>query len=450
MENISVLDFVSVPIYLVIIYFIAYFIRDRYYPRNHPWRKYFLAGLTIKIVGAIFNGLIHHYYYGGGDTFNFFYHSRIINTAMDESFFKWVNLLFHLPDQYDIEYYRYTSQLWWYSDASSYTVAAIGAFIGIFTFNAYLPTAVIFAFIAYSGSWAMFRTFSKLYPHLTKHVAIAFLFIPTTALWGSAVYKDTVCMFGLGWLTYVTFRFMIQRDFSLQNILLAVFSFILVAKIKVYILIAFLPALGLWILLNYLQRIRDTFVRQTIKIVTIVGLLALCVFVMSYYSSQLGGYSLENIADKAEETRLWITYASETTDGSTYSLGEFDASSISGMISKFPQAVNVSLFRPYIWESKKVIMLFSAAESLLFLLLTLRVLAKTGLKKSWKAIGLDPTIQFSLIFSIIFAFAVGITTYNFGSLSRYKIPCLPFYAFAMMLIYYHYRPGKEKVLPPLF
>ena len=61
MENISLLDFVSLPIYLLIIYFIAYFIRDRYYPRKHPWRKYFLAGLTIKLLGAIVNGLIHHY-----------------------------------------------------------------------------------------------------------------------------------------------------------------------------------------------------------------------------------------------------------------------------------------------------------------------------------------------------------------------------------------------------
>ena len=40
----------------------------------------------------------------------------------------------------------------------------------------------------------------------------------------------------------------------------------------------------------------------------------------------------------------------------------------------------------------------------------------------------DPNLVFCLVFSIIFAFAVGISSYNFGALSRYKIPCLPFYA----------------------
>lgn len=450
MENISLLDYVSLPIYLIVIYFIAYFIRNRHYPKNHPWRRYFMIGLSVKIIGAVVNGLIHHYYYGGGDTFNFFYHSRMINTALDESFLKWLNLLFHLPDQYDVSYYRYTSQLWWYQDSSSYTVAAIGAFVGVFTFNTYLPTAAIFAFISYSGSWAMFRTFAKIYPHLTKQIAVAFLFIPTTVLWGSAVYKDTVCMFALGWMTYATFRFMIQRDFGVQNIILAVASFILVAKVKVYILISFLPALGLWILLNYLQRIQSHIIRRTVKLTTIGAFLGISVFLMSIYGEKLGAYSLENIADKANETRMWITYASETTDGSTYSLGEFDGTSISGMISKFPQAVNVSLFRPYLWEAKKVIMLFSALEALLFLIITLHVLIKIGMKRTWKAIGTDPTIQFCLIFAVVFAFAVGITTYNFGSLSRYKIPCLPFYALAIILIYYRYKPAKEKILPPLF
>jgi hypothetical protein len=450
MENISWLDYGLLPFYVTVVYLIAYYIRNRYYPYQHPWRKYFIAGLTVKIIGAVVNGMLHHYYYDGGDTFNFFYHSRIINTALDESFIKWLNLLFHIPDAYDVEYYKYTSALWWYRDVSAYTTGAVGAFVGLFTFNTYLPTAVLFAFISYSGIWALFRTFAKIYPQLTQQIAVATLFIPTTVLWGSAVYKDTICMFGLGWLTYVIFRFLIQRDFSFKNIMLAAFSFILMAKIKVYILIAFLPALGMWILLNYLQQIKSKTTRRTVKFLTIIALSGGSIFLMGVFSKELGVYSLENLASKAEETRQWISYISDVTDGSTYSLGKFDPNSIGDMLLKFPQAVNVSLFRPYLWEAKKVIMVFSALESLLFLILTLRVLSIVGLKRSWKAIGIDPNIQFSLIFAIIFAFAVGITTYNFGSLSRYKIPCLPFYTLAFVLIFYKYNSPQKRILPPFF
>ena len=46
-------------------------------------------------------------------------------------------------------------------------------------------------------------------------------------------------------------------------------------------------------------------------------------------------------------------------------------------------------------------------------------------------------ILFSLIFSIAFAFAVGVSTYNFGTLVRYKIPLLPFFVVALILIWHH-------------
>ena len=162
MSSITLLDYILLPFALGIVYFIAYRIRNRNYPPRHPWRKYYIAGLSVKLFGAVFNGMLHHYYYGGGDTFAFFYHSSIIDSALDESIVKWVNLLLRLPDYYSVDYYKYTSQMYWYNDTSSYTVAALGAILGLLTFNTYLPTARLFAFISYSGIWAMFRTFAKL------------------------------------------------------------------------------------------------------------------------------------------------------------------------------------------------------------------------------------------------------------------------------------------------
>lgn len=437
------------PFALGIVYFIAFRIRNRNYPPGHLWRKYYIAGLSVKLFGAVVNGMLHHYYYGGGDTYAFFYHSQIIDSALDESIIKWVNLLFRLPDYYSVDYYKYTSQMYWYNDTSSYTVAVVGAVVGLLTFKTYLPTAVFFAFISYSGIWAMFRTFAKLYPKLNKQIAVAVLFIPTVILWGSAVYKDTICMFSLGWLTHSVFRFMVEKDFSLKNVILAAISFTLIAIVKVYILIAFLPALGMWILFNYTQRLKGKSLRLTVKLAAVVVVVGLSLAGMSVFSKSLGAYSLDKLAFKAEETRQWIGYVSEIQEGSGYSLGDMDPT-ITGMLLKFPQAVNVTLFRPYPWEAKKIIMVLSAAESLLFLFLTLRVLFIVGLRRVWAAISTDPTVQFCLIFSIIFAFAVGVTTYNFGSLSRYKIPCMPFYTMALVLIFYKYQPITRKILPPLF
>lgn len=42
--------------------------------------------------------------------------------------------------------------------------------------------------------------------------------------------------------------------------------------------------------------------------------------------------------------------------------------------------------------------------------------------------------MFCFFFSIVFALFVGSTTLNFGTLVRYKIPCMPFYIIALILI----------------
>ena len=434
------------PFFLAIVYAVAFKIRNTKYSYKHPWRKYFIPALTVKIFGAIFIGLIYAYYYKGGDTFNYFNQSQVINSSFDESVIKWINLLFHIPSKYDNNYYTYTSQMAWYTDIASYTICSITAFLGMFTFNTYLPTTILFAFISFTGIWALFRTFASLYPGLIRPIAIALLFIPSVFVWGSGIFKDTICIFGLGWLTYGTFRFLRQKDFSFPNILLSALSFILIARVKLYILLGFVPALLIWILFNYTQRIKNTASRFFVKVVFAVIMAGGFLFFMQRFGDQLGKYSLENVVATSSITRGWISYvSSRDEESSAYSLGDFSPS-IGGMLTQFPLAVNVTLFRPYVWEAKKVIVALSAIEAFLFLFLTLKILFSIGAGKIWQTIIKDPTIQFCLIFSIIFAFAVGISSYNFGALSRYKIPCLPFYALSLILIYYKNAAPNKKLL----
>ncbi len=444
MQFITLADYLLLPFYLIIIYAIAYNFRNRKYPLGHPWRPYFLPGLTVKIIGAIFIGLIYQYYYGGGDTFNYFYQARIVNSAFSESPVKWINLLLRIPAWYDGEYIQYTSRMEWYMDSHSYPVVAIAAFLGIFCFNTFLPTSVLFAAICFTGIWAMFRTFAAQYPSLTRHIALAILFVPSTFIWGSGIFKDTVCMFGLGWLIYSVFQLLIQRAFSLSNILMLVLSSYLIGTIKIYILIAFLPALALWVLFTYSHKIKIAFVRFFIKLAVFAFAGAGFIFFSSRFSEELGRYSLDNLAKTAYVTRDWIAYSSGD-QGSAYDLGEFSPT-FTGMLTKFPQAVNVTLFRPYPWEARKAIVMLSAIEALLFLLLTIKILVQIGPARVWRTINSDPNIQFALIFTLIFAFAVGISSYNFGSLSRYKIPCLPLYALSLVLIYYRHNDPEKPFL----
>jgi hypothetical protein len=208
----------------------------------------------------------------------------------------------------------------------------------------------------------------------------------------------------------------------------------------------YVPSLALWIVNTYSQKIRLTSLRFVARIFVYVSIVIAFLGITSIYSKELGQYSLENIAKTSNATRSYIYYVStqewRDDEPSAYTLGEFDPT-FTGMLKKFPAAVNVALFRPYIWEAKKAMIFLNSLEAFLFLFFTLKVIFSVGIKNIWLAVARSANIQFFLVFTLIFSFAVGISSYNFGALSRYRIPCLPFYAMALVMIYYRYKPPDK-------
>ncbi|MES2882030.1 MAG: hypothetical protein V4676_07775, partial [Bacteroidota bacterium] len=166
MQYLSIWDLVLTPIYLVVLTAIARRMRDKRYPVGHALRRFYLPGLYVKFAGAILIAVIYEFYYGGGDTFNYFAHSQIINSSLDDSFLTWFDLLLRRSPDTNPRIYQYSSQMFWYVDPPAYIVCVIGAICGIFNGTTYIPISLLFAFISYTGIWAMYRTFVNLYPSL--------------------------------------------------------------------------------------------------------------------------------------------------------------------------------------------------------------------------------------------------------------------------------------------
>src|SRR5690606_11891564 len=127
-------DFVVTPLYLLLIYFLAYIIRDKVTDKNT--KRYFIPALTVKIIGAISVGLIYQFYYGGGDTFNYFENSKYIWEAFKDSPLTAFRLIFS-DGQYYPETFNYATKMNFFRDPSSYFVISIVAFLDIFTLHTY-------------------------------------------------------------------------------------------------------------------------------------------------------------------------------------------------------------------------------------------------------------------------------------------------------------------------
>ena len=172
--------------------------------------------------------------------------------------------------------------------------------------------------------------------------------------------------------------------------------------------------------------------------------------ILGYYSIIKIGennprYNIEEITETAKVTAEWIHYVSQRDGGSAYSLGDFDYS-LAGMVRKFIPAVWVTLYRPHLWEANSLVMLLSALEAFALLLFSIYVLYKVGLMSSFRHIGSNPFLIFCFVFSIFFAFAVGLTTYNFGSLVRYKIPFYPFFVSALFILLSYSKRERKRAL----
>lgn len=425
-------DLFVTPIYLVIFYLIAYAVRGRF--TNAYTRPYFIPALTLKFAGAIGLGLVYLFYYGGGDTFNYYRHSSLIYKAFGDSFNAGFKLLMTSGGTYDPATSKYTSQMFWYQAGSTeYLVARIAAVMGLLCFNTYTVIGLFFAIVSFTGLWALYITLVKIRPQLYKEMAIATFFIPSVYFWGSGLMKDSLCLGALGWVFYCFYKGAIQKRDLLRSFLVGGFTAYMLILIKVYILLCFLPAALLWVFDENGERIKNKVIKFVAKPVLITMGLGVAYFAATNLTKGDDHYDIDKIGERSKITADYLYEVSVRQNGSAYTLGQLDGS-IGSMVKLAPQAIGTSLFRPFLWEVHNPVMLLSALESLFLLGFTLRIFWRTGVLRTFSVVAQTPVLILCFVFTLGFAASVGITSNNFGTLVRYKIPMIPFYLSGLYIL----------------
>lgn len=416
--------------YSMIFLGLGYFISDKM--SSPQTKKYFLPALALKLIGGISVGLIYYYYYEGGDTVTYytFGAQKIFLAFMEDP-----SIAFQMIFGENVktpENYPYATEIWVFSDDASYYCVRFAGFLNLFAFNTYAGTVLIFAFLSFLCVWSIYQFLVDLYPDLHKQFAISFLFLPSVFFWGSGILKDTLTFAFLCLMIKASLEIFYYRRKLVWNVVLILVSGYFIAQIKIYILIALMPATAFLFFYGPIKNINNPILRVLFTPFMVALSVGLGYLGMQQIGETSSRYNLDTMAKTAEETARWIHYVSVQSDGSAYSLGDYDFSGV-GMLKKTIPAIWVSLFRPHPWEAKNPVMALSALEAVFFLWLFMKGYFK-NMRLNGKARGVSILIPYCLIYSLIFAWAVGMTSYNFGSLVRYKIPMMPFFAVAMFLI----------------
>jgi hypothetical protein len=430
-------DFFVGPLCFIILMMIMSVILRKY--KNDTLKGLFLKAFYFKMaITLAYTSVISFYYGGEGDTEMYYYCTMDLHKAvMDNSdnFFqiygtKVINVKTTLMNYFIYDGYAYPNFEFMHS-SSNFMIPKLGLPIALIFDKSYLCMAMVFSFFALGGAIRLFKVFYHYFPQYYREIAFATLFLPSVAFWSSGFLKDPICYGAVGYLVYGIFNIFIKRRKMGISFLWIVISVILLYYIKVYILLALSPAIVLWLFSEFNKVVKNKTLRRIMAVMTFTvgAVTALLLINVTTSDENLKQYQLDTFVETGNYQRGLYEGFSQQYSGSYFSLGSKNP------ILLFPLGIVATLFRPFPWEVTSPIVMLSAAEAFMFLTFTIAFVYKRGFLTLFKDAFKRPVLIMCVIFALLFSAAIGSTAGNFGSLSRYKIPCLPFYLIMILVLY---------------
>ncbi len=443
MDFITIYDYLLLPVYLFAFYFVVAMKAKKY--EGTPLKKILLIGFFLHMAGSVLYCLVIQYYYGYGDSFGFFQGSDFIRKVISSTGDPFSPFFMSSDDfekMYAVANVSDNTLPTGIDVASNLMIMKISAVLSYLSFNSYLIISLFFGLFSFTGLWKLYKTLNEIIEKKSPLLlAFAILYVPSVCFWGSGLIKDSVCLGATGFIAYYLYKIFIKKKFRYRDPVLLLVMVYLLFTIKSYIAVGLMVAAVSAYVLNIILRTKKSFFK--LAIVSFI-LLASAVILIVSFSSTLDSI-IEDSKNNIETFKDAYNTLNDDENGSGFSNIDADIS-LPGVILRSPLAVFTTLFRPFLWESNKLVMLLSSMESFLALLLTLFVLIKCRLWRFFYYIFADPYLFFCFIFTLIMGVIIGLSTFNFGTMVRYRLPVLPFYFFMLLYIYMKNKGDRKKEL----
>ena len=434
MKIITIYDFLLLPLYLGIFY---YFVKRKAASFTHEgMKRIFFIAFALRMLGSVAYSLMVQYYYGYGDSFTFyvgsdFIHNQLVQNAGNIKYFfssasefqQWYN-----AEVGDINYSGYMGI------TSSIAVMKISALLSFVTFNKYVIISLFFGLFSFGGQWNLFQVFNDYNKGKNQALlAFAVLYSPSIWFWGSGLMKDSICLGAVGFIVNILYKNIIKKQISLKEWIIFPFFIYLIYIIKSYIIIILLVSIIFVVFIRYVWLLKNLLAK--FAAILLFLLFSTLFIIFSDFSSTINELVQESYrqVQSFQQNYQNIQNIDESSKAG-FELGNVDAS-LSGMLLKSPGVIFSCLFRPFLWESKKIIILFTSLESTILLLATIFLIFKTKFIGFFRILFSNQLILFCFVLSMLFALIIGFTTFNFGTMVRYKIILLPFYYFMLVSIF---------------
>jgi len=360
---------------------------------------------------------MYYGYYHTGDTISFFEKSVYISDIFWHNPVKYLKVVF--LNSYD-QAFLFAMHDQAYNIPRTIFFAKILSVLNLITNNNYWLNSIYLSLFSFAASWKLVYELQKLNLGNSTAVVVSFLFVPSVVFWSSGVLKESMVLGSIYFLLALAIE-LSQNDIKNKHfkILCLAIHLALLFHLKYYLFALILPIVLSCILFLKIKRYK-LWVRSMAYFVAL-GLLV-WLFTHIYYTLSFEYFMHELVA---YHDQMWIYSIHETQKefisiSYSYSLVENPYS----FVSAVPSATFYGLFSPLPFQAHYPIQLFAATENILLIILTAWSLSVFLFKPKIHILKLNV-----LLYIFICAFIFGITTPNWGTLSRYKIVYLPFFVY---------------------
>lgn len=384
-------------------------------------RRLVAASFVAHCAAAVAQVWLHTSYYGYGDMVTYLETGNVLARLLTFDFPRFFPALLRLAAHLEYELpFPITG-----AGSSSGTMVAVAGLLVYVLGHSTLAVCMLMGVLSTLAQVAIHKAARVMFDEQWRtSVAAGILLVPSVVFWSSAFTKEAVAITFLG-ILLAAIRDLIQLRW--RGLLGAFVGAAGVGLVKPYVLFPCVLAISAAAYVarhSVRRRARRWPYAAAALLVAVLGLAAISVVFPDFSLTALGSTT-------AQHQLAGNTVASY--GGSDIEIGDSGERSLLGQLQYVPLAAFNSLFRPLLFEARNVVMLVAAMETTAVIVLVARVL-RFGVRRPLAHIARSPALAFCAVFVFTFGIAVGLATVNLGTLSRYRVPMMPFFGILLLVL----------------
>lgn len=403
--------------------------------KSKSFYQMFKIFFLLKVLSGVLMSLLTIYYWKEGDAIFYYLEGQNMIQLIKRDFTN-IRYLFIPLEYYQNQISVDNDLIKTYNGSGAESSFLVSKFCAILYYPAlgkYLLVNFFFGLFSTIAQVKLYLVVLKRYPHLKKVVALCILFMPTLLLYSTSIFKETLCLSFIGF-AFFNFQQIVNSKNTALHCFYLLLNVYLIFIVKSYVLYAFLIAIFLLLFFQFVGvMFRHSLITRALILLFLAGL-----SLLSYNRLDFFDPYVLTFVDASNFFQQH--YNSDFGETSSFEIGEIETT-LQGLLKKIPLGIFTTYFRPHLWEVKKPIVFFSALESFLILAFTIWAFIKNG-KYLLILIREDFFARLSMYYAIVLGIIIGLTTFNFGTLIRYKVPVVPF-AWLFVFLLFYYKPIQK-------